>query len=117
MLSSYSRKVLWLLPWVHLSTEYSSANGGQELSMAKATNSTTLTHETLFALMQAYNLAIFPRNGGTIRDITVSIQDPKGNRFFVDRKLDGKTWKWCLGKKMESRKVETQTVQVAPIAV
>lgn len=84
--------------------------------MAKATNSATLNHETLLSLMQAYNLAIFPRNGGTIRDITVSIADPAGNRFFLDRKQDqnGK-WAWCLGKKMESRKVETQVVAVSAI--
>lgn len=85
--------------------------------MAKATNSATFNHETLLPLMQAYNLAIFPRNGGSIRDITVSIADPAGNRFFLDRKQnqEGK-WVWALGKKMESRKVETQVVAVSTIS-
>lgn len=80
--------------------------------MAKATQ---LTHETLLALMRAYNLSVFPRNGGTLKDVTVSIQDPKGNRFFIDRKQINGVWQWTLGKPMVSKKVETQ-VEVAAIA-
>ena len=66
--------------------------------------------------MNAYGLAVFPRNGGTIKDLTLSLQSPDGNRFFIDRKqVDGK-WAWTLGRKMESKYVATEAIQVAPIA-
>jgi hypothetical protein len=82
--------------------------------MAKSTQ--VLTHETLLSLMKAYKLSVFPRNGGSLKDVTVSISDPKGNRFFIDRKqIDGE-WQWTLGKPMVSKKVTAPEVQVAEIA-
>jgi hypothetical protein len=77
----------------------------------------TITPELLEAAINGYSLAVFPRDGGSIKTITVSIADSTGNRFFMDRKQnqEGK-WVWKIGKKMESRKAATQ-IQVAAIAV